>query len=314
LSRIRSIASLRGGCVAKIANLVLGNPDEAVGMNILELADRVGTSASTVSRFCARLGYSSYKAFQIDLSASLASNPSSVSDYFSPGDDVATIARRVFALNSASLADSLALLDPGNLEQIARLVLSAKRVFIFGMGASGLIARLCAFRFESLGTTTISLSDPFEAVMLLASATEKDLLICISHSGRSSLVVNMASFAKEQGVCIVGITNYADSPLAKMAEFVLLTSFRERKVSAAVSSSAVAQVCVLDAVYFAAAHCQSEKTEKLGERIEKIADRLLRSDMVHRSDGTVPPSGTCGSTRDINRRHHPRRKKRGQTA
>ncbi len=74
----------------------------------------------------------------------------------------------------------------------------------------------------------------------------------------------------------MGITNYVDSPLAELAEFVLLTSFGERRINAAVSSSRIAQMCILDVLYFLAAYYQSSTAERLASQVVKVAAELLR--------------------------------------
>ena len=46
------------------------------------------------------------------------------------------------------------------------------------------------------------------------------------------------------------MTNYEHSPLAEECEFKLMTAFRENKLSAVFSSSHVAQMSVIDSLYF----------------------------------------------------------------
>lgn len=277
LSRIRSTAETGGTMVSKVSGFVEAHPQEAVNLTISEMAARAGTSVATVSRFCARLGYENYRAFQIDLAAALAESQAPGSDLFGPGDKPAAIIERVFEMNRRSLADTEALLDHEQVTAVAKLMMRARRVFLIGIGDSGLTAKSAALRFGSLGISAHAIADPYEGVLLLSSAGREDVVIGISHTGRTAVTTRLLQLAASKGARSVGITNYADSMLAKLSEFTLLTSFRERRVNAAVSSSAVAQMCLLDVIYFLTAYYQGAQAERLAAEIERVAENLLRA-------------------------------------
>ncbi|MBI2841830.1 MAG: MurR/RpiR family transcriptional regulator [Armatimonadetes bacterium] len=282
LSRIQSLAGGNQKGIMRIAGYVLANPEEVVSLTILELAEKANAGIATVNRFCAKLGYESYRAFQVDLSASLAQNQSAISDVFHPGDDPSTIIERVFEINKSSLADTKALLNDADIIEVARLVTAARKVFFVGVGGSGLLARLGALRLESLGMMALAITDPFDGIFTLSNTTQEDVVIGISHTGSSEIVLKLVTFAKEKGARTVGIVNYVDSPLAKLCEFPLYTSFRERRINAAVSSSRIAQMCILDVIYFLAAYYKGEEAEHLAEEAEAVAMRLFRASRTTR--------------------------------
>ena len=277
LSRIQSTSATGRNAAAGISRFVLSQPEGALGLTLAELASRVGTSVASISRFCTMLGYENYRAFQIDLAATLAGSSSPVLDLFSANDDPSTVIRRVFEMNRQSLADTEALLEYESMVAVAKLVVSARRLCFVGIGGSGLTAKLGALRFASLGITALAITDPYEGLLTLSSATAEDVVIAISHTGRSAVVIELLALAGDRGARTVGITNYADSLLAEKSEFVLLTSFRERQINAAVSSSSVAQLCVIDAIYFLIACFQGPKAEQLVLEIERAAEDILRS-------------------------------------
>jgi len=277
LSRIRSMARVEGAITDRVSRFVLAHPGDAVGLTISKLATKAGASVATVSRFCTGLGYENYRAFQIDLAASLAANEAAVSDVFGPGDKPATIVERVFEMNRQSLLDTEALLEREKVNAVAKLLMRARRLFLIGIGDSGLIAKSAALRFGSLAIATHAITDPYEGVLLLSSATSRDVAVGISHTGRTAVTTNLLQLAQRKRARTIGITNYADSTLAALSEFTLLTSFRERRVNAAVSSSAIAQMCLLDAIYFLIAYYQGAKAQDLASEIERVAEDSLRA-------------------------------------
>ncbi|MHB9038885.1 MAG: MurR/RpiR family transcriptional regulator [Armatimonadota bacterium] len=277
LSRMQSMAATGKNTAVAISKFVLANPELVLQITLAELANRVGTSVASISRYCNLLGYENYRAFQIDLTASLASNASPVSDLFSPSDDPHTLISRVFQINRQGLADTEVLLNHETLIEVARLVMNSRRLCLLGIGSSGLVAKSSALRLASLGITALAITDPYEGLLTLSSSSSKDVLIAISHTGRSEMVIQLLELAKDKGARTVGLTNYSDSILADKCEFALLTSFRERRINAAVSTSSIEQLCVLDAVYFLIAHLQGPRAEKMVLEIENNAERIIRT-------------------------------------
>jgi RpiR family transcriptional regulator, carbohydrate utilization regulator len=277
LSRIQSMAATSKNTAAAISEFVLRQPGGVVRMTLAELAERVGTSVASISRYCNLLGYENYRAFQIDLTASLAGNLSPVSDLFSPGDDPDTLIKRVFEMNRQGLADTEALLNRECLIEVARLIMDSSRLCLVGIGGSGLVARSGALRLASLGITALAITDPYEGLLTLSSSSAKDVVIAISHTGRSQLVLDLLDLARAKGARTVALTNYSDSVLAGRCEFALITSFRERRINAAVSSSSIEQLCMLDAIYFLIAHFRGPRAERTVLEIESNAERIIRS-------------------------------------
>lgn len=277
LSRIQSMAATGKNSAAAISAFVQRHPEEVLEMTLTELAEKVGTSVASISRFCGMLGYENYRAFQIDLTASLAGKTGPVSDFFSSEDDSATVIRRVFEMNRQGLADTEALLNRESLVGVARLIMESRRLCLLGIGGSGLVAKSAALRLASLGVTALAITDPYEGLLTLSSWTPEDVVIAISHTGRSGSVIELLDLARGKGARTVGITNYSDSILAERCEFVLLTSFRERRINAAVSSSSIEQLCVLDALYFLIAHLQGPRAESMVLEIENNAERIIRT-------------------------------------
>jgi DNA-binding MurR/RpiR family transcriptional regulator len=82
--------------------------------------------------------------------------------------------------------------------------------------------------------------------------------------------------AAQRSARTVAITNYVQSPLAKTADLVLETSFEEQRAVASVSSSNIAQICLLDALYFIVGSWRSRGARALAEVAEERVQRLLR--------------------------------------
>jgi len=284
LALLHTVAGGRKKSFAEIARYILANYHDVAHLNLYHLAEKTGTSTATVSRFSVYLGYKNYRAFQLDMVSS-AVRESAVSDIFQKDDTPATIIRRVFELGRKNLKDTEALVDTRVLVNVARLIINARRVIFFGVGSSGLIGRLGAIRFEGLGISTAGVNDPYEGLLMLSSADRRDIVIGVSHSGRSTVTLDLLRLARKRGAYTVALTNYSDSALAKLADTAILTVFRERRINSAVSHSGISQMSVIDALYFLAAHFQGSSFEDMAEKVEENAERLLRLPAGRKTQG-----------------------------
>jgi DNA-binding MurR/RpiR family transcriptional regulator len=262
----------------KIARFVLKAPIRARNLSIEELAIACGASAATVHRLCRDMGYDGYKDFQLDLAASLAVKADAVTlEEFGEGASPETIVRRVFEYHRLSLSDTERLLDVRVLTSVAKLIQRSGRVLLLGFGASGLTARRAADVFLNLGYTAIAVVDPFTQIFATENAGPNDVVVGISHTGRTASVIEGIQAARRRGARTVALTNYAQSPLAEASEFQLLTAFHEHRINAAASSSIAAQLCVLASLYFILGSWGGSKAKRLADEAEQRAQKILRN-------------------------------------
>jgi len=277
LARVR--ARLRGETktTVKIARFILASPARARNMSIGELASACGTSAPTISRFAATLGYGGYKQFRLDLAAAVAQAEGVTLDEFAEGVAPEAIVRQVFQCNRQSLVETEKVLDQKALIRVARLIRKARKILFLGIGESGRVARTGAQRFTSLGLTAIAVTDPYDQIFASADVGRDSVVIGISHTGQTAHIIEAVQAARRRGARTVALTNYPQSPLAGACEFRLLTAFREHRISAAVSSSRIAQTCIIDSLYFIVASWAGQGAKRLADEAEERVRRMVRT-------------------------------------
>lgn len=92
-----------------------------------------------------------------------------------------------------------------------------RRIFVDGEGRSGFSARGFAMRLMHLGYTVF-----FVGETITPAVQKGDLFIAVSGSGKSVNVRNDAEKAKEKGAFLAAVTSKENSPLAEMADKVLV--------------------------------------------------------------------------------------------
>jgi 6-phospho-3-hexuloisomerase len=95
-------------------------------------------------------------------------------------------------------------------------ILSAERVYLFGSGRSGLVAKTFATRLMQLGLTTYVVGES-----TTPSMTPNDLLICVSGSGQTNSVIGGAKLAKKINAKVLSVTSYPGSDLGRISDHVV---------------------------------------------------------------------------------------------
>jgi 6-phospho-3-hexuloisomerase len=120
-------------------------------------------------------------------------------------------------LIAAELDSVLAAVDEGELEQLAEMVNQAERVFVHGAGRSGLALRMTAMRLMHLGLTVHVVGE-----VTTPAIGAGDVLLVASGSGTTSGIVAAATTADSVGAQIAAITTARVSPLASLADAVVI--------------------------------------------------------------------------------------------
>lgn len=132
---------------------------------------------------------------------------------FSSTEDVV----RNLALVQDEIAGTAAKIDAEQLTGLAGELGGAGRVFVAGAGRSGLVLRMAAMRLMHLGLTVHIAGDTTTPAI-----SAGDLLVVASGSGTTSGVVKSAETAAKAGARIAAFTTNAQSPLAGLADTVIL--------------------------------------------------------------------------------------------
>lgn len=108
-------------------------------------------------------------------------------------------------------------MDESAAEQLTRMLLRARRIFVTGKGRSGHIAQCFAMRLMQMG---FDVHVPGEATC--PRIKRADLMIAISCSGTTTSTVQFARISKDSGAKVAAVTAVPDAPLAELADHVLL--------------------------------------------------------------------------------------------
>lgn len=232
----------------KIADWLFENPNEILPLSIVDLADRCGCSEATIVRFAKKLGFSGYQGLKISLAQE--TNSTSVSTNITNNDSLEEIYDKVCNDIYCSLERTKMVLNTDTLEEVCKKISSAEKIVIFGLGNSASIALDASHKLLRTGCNAHAYSDNHMQVIVASHLTSNDVAIGISHSGSSKDIVEALKIAKESGATTVAITNSGKSPIQKYSDFTLFTASDETKHNILALNSRIAQLAIIDTLYF----------------------------------------------------------------
>jgi DNA-binding MurR/RpiR family transcriptional regulator len=252
--RIRGLLPSLSRAEQRVGTVIVEEAATAAAMTITELARRAGTSETTVIRFCRAIGVSGYPELRLTLAAEAGRARDdrlgeTVGGDIGRSDDLAQVVRIIAHAAARAVQDTAAQLDLEALERVVAAIAAARRVDVYGAGASGLAAQDLQHKLHRIGLTASAWPDPHLALTSAARLGPDDVAVGISHTGTTVDTIEPLAEAGRRGATTVAVTNFPESPLARGADLVLTTAARETTFRPGTMSSGPAQLTVLDCVY-----------------------------------------------------------------
>jgi len=110
-------------------------------------------------------------------------------------------------------------------QRLIKMILEARSVFVTGKGRSGYIASCLAMRLMQMGFVV---HVPGEATC--PRIGRMDLMIAVSCSGTTVTTVELARISDDSHAKVVAVTAVEDSPLARIADHLVLVPVTGRNV------------------------------------------------------------------------------------
>ncbi len=233
----------------KIVTVIEKDPEKVIYSSIADMAANCKVSEPTVIRFCRKLGLNGYQDLKLKLAKELVNPLQAINENITKEDNTSTIVSKVFNSTVETLTLTKENLSLPDLEAAVDLLTGAARITVIGMGNSHAICLDLQHKLLRLGLNVTAYSDPHLAAISIAHKDENDVLFCISHSGSSKEIVDLAMQAKEHNAKVISITNTGISPLSKYSTITLHTCSNETKYRILGRESRIAELAIIDSIY-----------------------------------------------------------------
>jgi len=262
----------------KTADYVLKNRDRSQYLSIGELAEESGVAEATVSRFCRRLGYKGYSAFKLAIANAGAPklSPAAADKPMRDSDDPIELARKLYAVESEAMLQTLSLLRPTELDRAVAILREARKVLCMGQGGSMILASEAAHLFSVYDGKFIPVSDSHMQVIAAATLTEADAVLFFSYSGATRDMMETLSIVRGQQAKIILITRFPRSPGAQLADVVLQCGSNESPLQHGSVPARIAQLFLLDILFTRVTLSEPDGCQENRRRIAAaLADKHL---------------------------------------
>ncbi|GGA94977.1 MULTISPECIES: MurR/RpiR family transcriptional regulator [Agarivorans] len=257
----------------KVAEVIIASPQTAIHSSIAALAKLADVSEPTVNRFCRRLDTKGFPDFKLHLAQSLANGTPYVNRHVDEEDGPEAYTSKIFESSMASLEAAKNSLDPNAVNRAVDLLTQAKKISFFGLGASASVAQDALNKFFRFNVPVSYFDDVVMMRMSCIVATEEDVIILISHTGRTKAMIDIAILAQQNDSTVIGITS-KDSPLAKECNLVLSMDVPEDTDVYMPMASRIAQMALIDVL---ATGFTLRRGEKFRENLRKVKQSLKDS-------------------------------------
>ena len=224
LLKIRGMLEHMSVIERKLAEFILDNANLLRDYSSQQLADAVGTSQSSVVKFCQKLGYKGYPDLKLAVNEAVitASNFQRDSqDSPQPQNNLSALVEQLqFSLHS-HLRGILEINTEQQILNAARQLDQADSILLAGYGASYIVAHDMQHRLLQLGKLALLHSVPAMSLQLATTLKPGSVILLIAESGQNHDLLKLARFAQSRGIQLISLTSYKTNPLSVAANIAL---------------------------------------------------------------------------------------------
>lgn len=232
-------------------------------LNLSTIAAETNSSSATVIRLCKRMGYSGFLDFRN--SVRMAAYKPENEDAALSGEQLAMweLMRSVIDKNNETMMNTLALVTDQYVPA-AQALLKANMITLIGNGDAVIPCQLIGMKLMKIGKPCVVVNDQDMQMFSSAATKEGDVVLAVSHTGRSKSVVEAMRIAREHGAITIGVTASGKAPLLKHCVYALMTGTVDNTTAGDIISRRIAEQTILETLYLYIVECSN------GEAIEEV--------------------------------------------
>lgn len=255
----------------KIATFILEQPQAVLLLSSQQIAEQIGVSQSAIVKFSQKVGVKGFPALKLAISEELGRKQvltershKVIHNQIASNDSLMVIAQKLAQEKIDSVMETTRRINYPIFNKVATLVNNAQRVQIIGIGGSGLVAKDLYYKLQKIGITTLVDLDHHVQMTTALTLTAKDIQIAISFSGKRKNIYEAAAIAKQHGAKVIAIVgNKQQTPLVKLADYVLESVAGENEWRSSSISSRAAQNTLTDLLFLALLQKREEGARSL---------------------------------------------------
>lgn len=211
------------GASRRVAEAIVKDPWAILGMTIYDVAEVSGVSLPSVTRFCRAVGYPGFRELVQGIAQSLGrieSKDFETLEAPSSGNGLAVLANTIVKRQIDALQTTAKTLDFEAIDKATEAITKARRVTVIGHGGAYVPAMGISVKLNWAGIAAVPATPDLFSNHVIAVSSE-DVVIGVSHQGRTRDTIDMLVLAKSFGATTIGISAVPQSPLASAADIAV---------------------------------------------------------------------------------------------
>jgi DNA-binding MurR/RpiR family transcriptional regulator len=223
LSMIEQRLPALTGASRRVAEAIVRDPWAILGMTIYDVASVSGVSLPSVTRFCRAVGYPGFRELVQGIAQSLGrieSKDLETLEAPTSSNGLGILAGAIVKRQIDALQTTVKTLDFAAIERATEVIANARRVTIIGHGGAYVPALGISVKLNWAGVAAAPATPDLFSNQVIA-VDKEDVVIGVSHQGRTHDTIDMLQLARSFGATTIGISAVPQSPLANSADIAI---------------------------------------------------------------------------------------------
>ncbi|WP_239496786.1 transcriptional repressor AlsR [Aggregatibacter kilianii] len=225
-----------------------------------EVAEALSLSEALIVKVAKLLGFTGFRDLRRQVAACLAHlDPEPIE--LSRQDTTQDLIDKVFNVSLQTIVEGKSILRSDVIEAAAKCFFNAKNRDLYAAGGSNSICDDIAHKFLRVGIRCNGYKDVHLMMMSASLLSADDVVLVVSHSGKTTDLLRVVKQARENGAKIICITHSDVSPIASLADFVICSPAPDTPLLGKNASARILQLVLVD-VFFTAVIQQNRQMAK----------------------------------------------------
>ena len=225
-------------------------------LSSLQVAQTLHISQAALTRFAKKCGFKGYREFNFQYLQDLPKAQTEADNMQS------SLSRHVLYNYNQIHQQTKELIDEEKLERVAQIIEEADRVYFFGTGSSGLVARDMKLRFMRLGVVCEALTDQDGFAWTTSILDKNCLVIGFSLSGQTQSIIDSLIDAKNMGAKTILVTGRPEKIQEDFTEVVPVALQSKPEFILRISAQ-FPMLLIIDLIYAFFLEINREKKERI---------------------------------------------------
>ena len=257
----------------RIADYILEYPQKVINMTTRVMSSELGVSEGSIINFSNHVGFSGFTKLKINIAQNMPDVNKFLFDSIAKEDNPKMALRKMVDNAVSAFNTTYDIISSNELIKVADMIMNAKRIEIYGVGSSSMVVNDVYYRFLRIGLPVYAVTDPHISSVSASMLDEDCVAIAISHTGKTIETLRPMQIAKSRGAKTIGITSYANSPLAQLCDALIVIASKEAEENKEAVVSRLTQLMVMDSIcLYISSQCQDKAIEFMENTIDIIGE------------------------------------------